>query len=157
MKGDKDSGPYPLPGQDWGAPPDAPGADAGSPAGGAHRSAPKNWRIYLLFSPFVAAIAIVPAILVGLEMHRDGREGPAATATSEPPPSPEPEPVSTVPPEVKGWKAVTSAKYGYTYDVPRSRRRRCPRSGSHGSPAASGRTETPRTGHIGRQLRISFG
>ncbi|MFV2176314.1 hypothetical protein ACFHW2_09375 [Actinomadura sp. LOL_016] len=117
MKGDKGSGPYPLPGQDWGAPPDA---HAGSPAGGARRSGPKNRRIYLLFSPFVAAIAIVPAIVVGLEMHRDGREGPAAAATSESPPSPEPEPVSTVPPEVKGWKAVTSAKYGYTYDVPRS-------------------------------------
>ena len=36
------------------------------------------------------------------------------------PPTPEPEPVSTVPPKLKGWKAVTSAKYGFTYDVPQS-------------------------------------
>ncbi|WP_329519924.1 hypothetical protein [Spirillospora sp. NBC_01491] len=45
------------------------------------------------------------------------------TATPKPQP---PEPVSTVLPRVKGWKAVSSGKYGLTYDVPGSWRVKSP-------------------------------
>ncbi|TDB83319.1 hypothetical protein E1264_28870 [Actinomadura sp. KC216] len=142
MKGDKGSGgigddegwrnPYPLPGQDWGDPPEAdrqpqmPGVPlskdappAFPAAGGFDARSGRNGlgRYYLLMVAVVVFIVAMAAFQIsGLGDDDDDGAGVAASAPS-PPSSPEPEPVSTVPPKVKGWRAVSSAKYGLTYDV----------------------------------------
>ncbi|WUH96849.1 hypothetical protein OHR68_25190 [Spirillospora sp. NBC_00431] len=145
MKGDKGYGgnggddgqrnPYPLPGQDWGrsetdpppAPPPPPsgvpvskgGVPAFPPGGGSARSG--NLRTWLVFlGPFAVAMAVIVA-WAGFQFYDLGQDDddPVRTSASRPS-SPEPEPVSTVPPKVKGWKAVSSAKYGLTYDVPKT-------------------------------------
>ncbi|MFI0485922.1 hypothetical protein [Actinomadura sp. 9N215] len=76
---------------------------------------------HFLFGAFIAAVLIIS--WVGFQAYGPGQDDDAADTSASapsPPSSPEPEPVSTVPPEVKGWKAVSSAKYGLTYDVPKA-------------------------------------
>ncbi|MFG2086596.1 MULTISPECIES: hypothetical protein [unclassified Spirillospora] len=148
MKGDRAPGdadgddrrprnPYPLPGQKWvppgddppSAPPPAPpipgvppskGGPPAFPVGGRSvRSGQRQlWLVFL--GPFVVAMLVI-STWAGFQVSslgQDTGEDPGVSAL--PSDSPEPEPVSTVPPKVKGWKAVSSAKYGMTYDVPSS-------------------------------------
>ncbi|TDD73412.1 hypothetical protein [Actinomadura rubrisoli] len=141
--GERWSNPYPLPGQDWDTPGDdssppffqdtpppapmplgkgAPPPDARFPLGGRSVAAEKR-RLWTVFAPFLIAI-MLPVLwggykIYGLYSDTANADDPRALPTaSEFRRTPEPEPVSTVRPRVKGWKAVTSAKYGLTYDVP---------------------------------------
>ncbi|MFI0409654.1 hypothetical protein [Actinomadura sp. 3N508] len=130
--------PYPLPGQDWGdspesdQPPPAPGvplskdAPPTSPAAGGPQARSRRpyhlinrrWPYRLLMGGgCVAGLILAPFLLLGQD---DGDDAGGAGFSASPPSSPsspEPEPVSTVPPKVKGWRAVSSAKYGLSYDV----------------------------------------
>ncbi|GAA4229051.1 hypothetical protein GCM10022254_20630 [Actinomadura meridiana] len=133
MTGDKgfggigdDSGrdnPYPLPGQDWETPqndtppPPTPGDPSSFIGGRSVRSRPS--RIWLAFlGPFVAFMLVI-ATWAGYEFYQLSQDPDVEDeySSAPPPDSPEPEPSSTVPPRVRGWKAVSSAKYGLTYDV----------------------------------------
>lgn len=107
-------------------PPPVPGvstAKGGQPqfpvGGRSVRSSPLLiWLVFL--GPFVVAILVIFS-WAGFSFYNATQDDDdAGGASSRPPASREPEPVSTVPPEVKGWTAVSSAKYGLTYDVPRS-------------------------------------
>ncbi|TDD30710.1 hypothetical protein E1287_28630 [Actinomadura sp. KC06] len=144
MKGDKGSGgiggdegqrnPYPLPGQDWDPPeidshppmPGVPMSKDGPPmfpaAGGrqARTGRHRPWPAYLVMVvTFVVIVSLAVFQISGLGQDDDDGAG-ASTSSAPPPSSPEPEPVSTVPPKVKGWRAVSSAKYGMAYDVSRA-------------------------------------
>ena len=106
--------PPPIPGM----PPSraTPGAHPPFPAGG--RSVRSGAMVWLLFlGPFVVAMLVVLS-WGGYQIYAVGEDD--GDVVARPPDSPRPEPISTVPPEVKGWDAVTSAKYGMSYDVPSS-------------------------------------
>ncbi|TDC57371.1 hypothetical protein E1281_05230 [Actinomadura sp. KC345] len=108
--------PPPIPGMppSKGAPPEAP---PGFPAGG--RSVRSGAMVWLMFlGPFVVAMLVIFS-WAGHRIYGAGEDDGDGVA-ARPPDSPRPEPISTVPPKVKGWDAVTSAKYGMSYDVPSS-------------------------------------
>lgn len=144
MKGDKGPdgvggedrrNPYPLPGVGWhepeADPPPAPGVPVskdgmpgpqfgGAPQFGGRSVRAAQRRIWLVFlGPFLVGMLIIIS-WAGYQFSRGSEDTGDDTGISSVPDSPEPEPVSTVRPKVKGWKAVTSAKYGMTYDVPPS-------------------------------------
>ncbi|MGP4027600.1 hypothetical protein [Actinomadura sp. 3N407] len=104
--------PPPVPG----SPMTSEGGPAAFPVGGRSVRSGQR-RIWLLFlGPFVVAMLVLFS-WAGFQFYGLNKDGGASALPSS---SPEPEPVSTVPPKVKGWKAVSSAKYGLTYDVPPS-------------------------------------
>ncbi|GLW62676.1 hypothetical protein Arub01_09200 [Actinomadura rubrobrunea] len=74
-------------------------------------------------SPIVALSLLLGCGIVGFAGWQSfWAEGGDDYHVAAPPPGPvppKPEPVSTVPPRVKGWKAVSSDKYRLTYDVPK--------------------------------------
>ncbi|WP_121435312.1 hypothetical protein [Actinomadura pelletieri] len=128
-----DPHPYPLPGQERNAPEDdQPPLPADLPAQeGASSAGPRRGRSPRVVRrrPGQALLATVALVLLlvlawnGLQIDdlgRDDGDDEIGTSTTSPPRSPEPEPTSTVRPKVKGWDAVSSAKYGLTYDVPKS-------------------------------------
>lgn len=106
-------------------PPPIPGAPASKggpsafPVGGRSvRSGQRRlWLVFL--GPFVVAMLVIFS-WAGFQFYGLSQDDDGTGVSALPPDSPEPEPVSTIPPEVKGWKAVSSAKYGMTYDVPSS-------------------------------------
>ncbi|MFI0368425.1 hypothetical protein ACH35V_11110 [Actinomadura sp. 1N219] len=103
--------PYPLPGQDWDQPA-LPVAGGRQGQSGRHRL----WPAYLgMVAIFVLIVSLAVFQISGL--GQDDDDSGTSAAPPSPPSSPEPEPVSTVPPKVKGWRAVSSAKYGMAYDV----------------------------------------
>lgn len=116
--------PYPLPGQDWTDQPAPRPPDTGDsrPPAWWMRRAMRRDRVkrVLLSWGVVAGVWVVAVVLmVGRYVLSIGEDDDYYI----PPPSagsPSAEPVSTVPVKVAGWKAVTSEKYGFTYDVPKS-------------------------------------
>ncbi|GLZ11213.1 hypothetical protein Acsp04_14480 [Actinomadura sp. NBRC 104425] len=120
--------PYPLPGQDWAdqsAP--QPQRAAGRRPGGwwprntTSRDRAKFKDVVLSWRVVAGVWVVALVMLVGRHVLGIGDDDAyVAPPPSWEPPSPSAEPVSTVPVKVTGWKAVTSDKYGFTYDVPKS-------------------------------------
>ncbi|HEU5023974.1 MAG TPA: hypothetical protein VFV01_03550 [Spirillospora sp.] len=137
------SNPYPLPGQDADEPEDDPPApDAQRPGVSLSKGRPDGMRLPLggrtvasekrrmwlfMLVPFLVAMAVILGV-GGYEVYGLYADtgSPKPRPGSAGPRPPEPEPVSTVRPRVPGFKAVTSAKYGLSYDVPASWRVRDP-------------------------------
>ncbi|RFS85698.1 hypothetical protein D0T12_11920 [Actinomadura spongiicola] len=150
MDGEERRNPYPLPGQDWDAPKNdphpypLPGQDRDASDGdpppppvdlptreGAPTAAPRGGRSPLVVRrrprrAFLALVAVALLLLLAWngyraeDLGRNDHGDEVGTSAVPPPEAPDPEPTSTVRPKVKGWDAVSSAKYGLTYDVPKA-------------------------------------
>lgn len=80
-------------------------------------SGPYGWIYLLIAKVAIFAVALlVPVVVTAWKIYGIYSDD---SPFAEPPPD-GPEPISAVSPSVAGWKAVTSAQYGLSYDVPTS-------------------------------------